>query len=165
MRKLALLILAVSCKSVPEAKQPPVTALPAPVPSAVPQRGAPPQPGIDLSILDRAVSPCDDFYRFACGKWLDRTPIPEDRPLWGRAFSEILERNELVLKEIVEKDARGEADPADPYAQKVGDFYAACMDEGKAETASLATLREELKAIDAVIDIEGAGRTRKTRAR
>src|SRR5207244_250584 len=110
---------------------------------------------IDLSILDRSVNPCDDFYRFACGKWLERTPIPPDRAQWGRAFSEILERNEIKLKEILEKNARGEADPADPFAQKVGDFYATCMDEQKAETASLQTLQQALRRIDAIKDSRG----------
>src|SRR5207244_10607953 len=113
---------------------------------------------IDLSILDRSVNPCDDFYRFACGKWLERTPIPPDRAQWGRAFSEILERNEIKLKEILEKDARGEPDPADPYAQKVGDFYSTCMDEQKAETASLQTLRGELAKVDAVKEAKGLAR-------
>src|SRR5207253_473559 len=82
-----------------------------------------------LSALDRTVNPCNDFYRFACGSWLARTRIPEDRPQWGRAFSEVLERDEKVLRQIVEQDARGEPDPANPFAQKVGDFYATCMDE------------------------------------
>src|SRR5712692_231478 len=158
MRTLALLMLAAACKSAPEAKPPPVAAPPAPIPPALSRAKAAPEPGIDLSAIDRSVNPCDDFYRFACGKWLERTPIPEDRPQWGRAFSEILERNEWVLKELLEKDARGEADPADPHAEKVGDFYATCMDEGKAETASLATLREELKGIDAVNDPKALAR-------
>src|SRR5262249_18337166 len=54
--------------------------------------------------------------------------------------------------DICEKDARGEPDAADPFAQKVGDFYATCMDEQKAETGSLATLQAELKKIDAIKD-------------
>jgi putative endopeptidase len=111
-----------------------------------------PPPGIDLSAMDRSVNPCDDFYRFSCGTWLKNTPIPEDRPLWGRAFSEILERNQALLHQIVEKDARGEGDPADPFARKVGDFYSTCMDEQKAETASFATLQQELQAIDQISD-------------
>src|SRR5262245_11360914 len=135
MRKLApLLVLISSCKSVPETK---AEAQPAPPPPAA---AAAPASGIDLTALDRSVNPCDDFYHFACGGWLKRTPIPEDRPQWGRAFSELLERNQQLLRDIMEKDARGEADPADPFARKVGDFYGTCMDEEKAETASLATL-------------------------
>ncbi|HEY5675401.1 MAG TPA: M13 family metallopeptidase N-terminal domain-containing protein, partial [Myxococcales bacterium] len=120
--------------------------------SAAAKAPAAPPPGIDLSAMDRSVNPCDDFYRFSCGSWLDRTPIPEDRPQWGRAFSEILERNQQLLREIVEKDARGEADPADPFVQKVSDFYSTCMDEQKAETASFATLQDELRAIDQISD-------------
>jgi putative endopeptidase len=120
-------------------------------------RQAPPA-GIDLSALDRSVSPCDDFYKFACGSWLARTPIPEDRPQWGRGFSEVLQRNEVVLREILEKNARGAPDPADPFAKKVGDFYATCMDEQKAETASFATLRKQLQAIDQIADSRALAR-------
>ena len=35
------------------------------------------------SLFDRAVEPCDDFYEFACGKWNETEPIPEDRGRWG----------------------------------------------------------------------------------
>ena len=33
---------------------------------------------MDLEAVDTSCKPCDDFYRFAIGKWNDRNPIPAD---------------------------------------------------------------------------------------
>jgi len=112
-------------------------------------------PGFDPTAIDHAANPCHDFYQFACGKWIERTPIPPDRPGWSRSFSEINERNQEKLKEILEAYAAGKADPADVEARKVGDFYATCMDEAKAETESRKTLDEQLARVDALKDAKG----------
>lgn len=107
-----------------------------------------PPPGVDRSALDPSVDPCDDFYAFACGGWIASTEIPADRPAWTRSFSEIQERNLVLLRRILEDAARGELDA--PYAKQLGDSWLACMDEG--QEGSLATLREELARIDAIED-------------
>ncbi len=39
-----------------------------------------PSPGIERDHMDLWVRPCDDFFRYANGAWLDRTPIPADEP-------------------------------------------------------------------------------------
>ena len=77
--------------------------------------------------IDRSVSPCEDFYRYACGTWLKNNPIPADRPEWGR-FDELAERNQAILREILDSASRRGASGS-PVDQKIGAFYRACMDE------------------------------------
>ncbi len=129
---------------------PPTAAVtPAAAPAAIAQTLKGPAP-IDEASLDRSVNPCDDFYRFSCGGWMKNTPIPADRADWDSSFSPIAERNEALIRQFVEEFANGKGDTDNPFAAKVGDFYAACMDEEKAETVSLAALNGELKKIDAI---------------
>jgi endothelin-converting enzyme/putative endopeptidase len=105
--------------------------------------------GIDAAAMDLSINPCDDFYSYACGGWLKSTPIPPDRSRWGRGFNVIQERNEQILKEILEAAADGKAPRGTPYAKQLGDYYATCMDESKLENA-LPELRTALRKIDRV---------------
>ena len=116
---------------------------------------APPKPpslegtGVDDANVDRAVDPCDNFYQYACGGWLKRTEIPADQSRWG-SFSQIDERNKLLLRSTLEDDAAGKANSTDPYTGKLGAWWAACMDEAKIETTADADLKAALAPIDAI---------------
>jgi len=103
---------------------------------------------------DRSVSPCTDFYKFADGNWVKSNPIPADRPSW-RSFDKLQERNEDVLHQILEEASKDSAKTPGSNWQKIGDFYAACMDESAIETAGLKPLEAEQQRIEAIKDAAG----------
>ncbi len=105
-------------------------------------------PGFDVASLDRSADVCSDFYQFACGGWLKANPIPADQSSWGR-FNELAERNKSTLKDILEKASSGGASRA-PIDQKIGDFYASCMDEAAVEKLGVGALKPELDRVAAL---------------
>lgn len=105
--------------------------------------------GLDESAIDRTANPCDDFYRFACGSWMDKTEIPADRSSMSRGFVSIAERNELVQREILERAAAGKV-PGE-NGKKLGHHWSTCMDEPRLES-SLALLQKEAKTFAAIKD-------------
>ncbi len=100
--------------------------------------------GLDTAAMNTSVDPCVDFYQYACGNWVAHNPIPADRARWGR-FTELSERNEKVLLDIVQGAAANASRSATD--QKIGDFYAACMDTATIEKKGLAPLKPELEQI------------------
>jgi len=105
-------------------------------------------PAFDKNAIDASADPCADFFQYACGTWNKNNPLPGDHARWGR-FDELQEHNQIVLRAILEKAAA--PDPKrTPIAQKVGDYYSACMDETAAETRGASSLAPMMKRIDAI---------------
>ena len=118
---------------------------------------APAAPGIDLSIVDRSVNPCVDFYQYACGGWVAKTQMPDDQSRWVRSFNVMHEENKLKLRAILDEAAAGKVDSGDRYGQVVADFYASCMDEAAVEKTGLEQLKAVWKRIDGLKDAKGLG--------
>jgi putative endopeptidase len=118
--------------------------------SAVPLGSAAPQ-GIDRADMDTSVPACRDFNRFANGGWMAKNPVPADYPNWG-TFSELSERNREALHAILEEAAKNAGAPKGSDEQKVGDFYASCMDEGQIESAGVGPLEPEFERVKAIHD-------------
>ncbi|HKR97168.1 MAG TPA: M13 family metallopeptidase N-terminal domain-containing protein, partial [Candidatus Angelobacter sp.] len=105
-------------------------------------------PKFDIANIDKTVDPCVDFYQFACGNWMKNNPIPGDQTSWV-SFNEVYEHNLVVLRQILEKASANDPKRS-PVMQKIGDFYASCMDENAANKAGVTPLKPELDRIAAI---------------
>src|ERR1700720_2396763 len=107
--------------------------------------------GFDLANLDRSVAPCADFNQFANGGWMKNNPIPAAYPRWG-SFTILQEHNQDVLHAILEDAAKDKSAQPGSNWQKIGDFYASCMDESAIEAAGLKPMAAEFERIAQIKD-------------
>ena len=107
----------------------------------------------DLSLIDKTIDPCDNFYRYSCNGWFQRNPLPADQSSYGR-FTELFELNRLRLKQILE-DAAKPSPTRTANEQKIGDEYASCMDTAAIDKRGIEPLKQELARIDALGTLAG----------
>ena len=102
-------------------------------------------PSLDLDSMDRSVDPCVDLYNYSCGGWQKKNPIPPDQTSWS-VYGKLYQDNLNFLRTILEQaSAAGQQHNA--LDQKIGDFYAACMDESAIEQKGISGIEPELNSV------------------
>jgi putative endopeptidase len=109
-----------------------------------PLQAMPFSPVLDVNSLDRRVDPCNDFYKFTCGGWQKNNPIPNDQSSWS-VYAKLGNDNEQFLWGILEDDAK--LKNRTPVQQKVGDYFAACMNTAAIDAKGDAPVQPVLNQI------------------
>src|SRR5580692_2294649 len=100
---------------------------------------------LDVNSMDTGADPCVDFFTYSCGGWIKNNPIPPDQTSWS-VYSKLEDDNKTLLRAILESSARPEG-RRDAVTQKIGDYYAACMDENAINAVAIKPLQPLLDQI------------------
>ena len=105
-------------------------------------------PSLDLANMDPTADPCTDFYQYVCGGWMKSNPIPSDQSAWS-VYGKLYNDNQRFLWGILADLAANKAGRT-AAQQKIGDYFAACMDESAIEKLGAKPIAPEFAAIDAI---------------
>ncbi|GAB5574468.1 membrane metallo-endopeptidase-like 1 isoform X1 [Prionailurus iriomotensis] len=81
-----------------------------------------------LRNMDPSGEPCDDFYQYACGGWLQHHVIPETNSRYS-VFDVLRDELEIILKGVLENSTAKDR----PAVQKAKMLYRSCMNESVIE--------------------------------
>lgn len=104
-----------------------------------------------LNAIDSSTDPCNDFYRFACGNFIENTFIPDDK-LAVDTFTDLSDHIDIQLRTIIE-------DEIDPNESRVftlvKQLHRSCMNRTEVEAVGLEPFHTILQKIGGWPAVEG----------
>ena len=107
------------------------------------------RPTIRQGYIKSSVSPCDDFYDYANGAWIDTARVRGPFPFASPTLDTYM-RNQAVLAGVLDSAAARVNVEHDPTLRKLGALFATLMDSSRADREGLAPLAARLRRIDAI---------------
>jgi len=100
------------------------------------------------SNIDSTVKPGEDFFMYANGGWIKKTPIPSSESGWG--IGNLVQEEIYSRLKKINDDAVAAKAAEGTTSQKIGDFWQSAMDTVALDKAGLSSLKEDLDKITAV---------------
>jgi putative endopeptidase len=108
-----------------------------------------PAKGINISLMDKTISPKEDFFQYINGTWLKNNSIPDDRTRWG-SFDELRKMTDDDMLAILKKAMNDEKLDMSSDQGKAVLLYKSIMDLEARNKAGVAPIQMELGMIDAI---------------
>jgi putative endopeptidase len=113
-------------------------------------------PSLDLTSMDKTAEACMDFYRYACGGWEQKNPIPADQSSWS-VYGKLHDENLHFLWGLLNEVSVARLDRT-PSEQKTGDYFASCMDESAIDVAGADPIQPALDRVAKLTKTKDAAR-------
>ena len=109
--------------------------------------------GINTSLMDKSISPKDNFFQFVNGTWLKNTEIPADKTRWG-SFDELRQNTDKDALAILKEAANNPKYSASTDQGKAIIMYKSAMDTVARNKQKIAPIKTYLANIDAVKNVK-----------
>ncbi|XP_065061388.1 endothelin-converting enzyme 2-like isoform X2 [Rhopilema esculentum] len=97
-----------------------------------------------ISRMNTTTNPCEDFYQYSCGGWLDKTAIPDSKTRYS-IFSEVSSRNREIIKLEISKIMSGQKNSSSMSIRNAVDYYSSCLDKKSIEARGDQPLKDVIK--------------------
>ncbi|KAF8298254.1 zincin [Clavulina sp. PMI_390] len=106
-----------------------------------------------LEGMNQAVDPCEDFYEFANGYWIQDHPLPSGKSRYG-SFDQLQEHNNLVVQRILD-DVETPDNAADQQSsKKLKAFHKSCTNQATLNAKGSEPLLDVIRKIRTLFPVQ-----------
>ena len=108
--------------------------------------------GINMDLMDKNISPNEDFFQFINGTWLKNNTIPDDRTRWG-SFDELRKMTDDDVLSIVDNAMKDATIEENSDQGKAINLYKSILDLEQRNSQGVAPIKEVLAKIETITNV------------